>query len=181
MAMLAMIGRVTMLGLARCAGTGGNYRTAQWFFHTVIAWLVLFCVFFRQPMLGAMDTHLLDFRSTCKQGKSVGLYQGSQRSRDRGAIDWPGRDKGASHTGACPARPRLTSPVGAHPCGGAGPHPCPRGQGGGVGGAGPAGAGAAATNPAPLVAPAVERAAASSHGRGRLRCPSGLTCPRSRA
>jgi hypothetical protein len=74
MATLAMIGRVTMLGLARCTGTGGNYRTAQWFLHTVIAWLVLFCVFFRQPMLGAMDTHLLDLRSTCKQGKSVGLY-----------------------------------------------------------------------------------------------------------
>jgi hypothetical protein len=55
MAMLAMIGRVTMLGLARYAGTGGNYRTVQRFFPTVIAWLVLFCAFFRQPVLGPFE------------------------------------------------------------------------------------------------------------------------------
>jgi hypothetical protein len=55
MAMLAMIGRVTMLRLAHCASTGGNYCTVQRFFHTVIAWLVLFCVFFRQPVLGLFE------------------------------------------------------------------------------------------------------------------------------
>ena len=59
MAMLAMTGRVTMLGMARWAGNGGNYRTVQRFFSTVIAWLVLFWVLFRQPVLGPTDTYLV--------------------------------------------------------------------------------------------------------------------------
>ena len=37
-AMLAMTGRVTMLGISRWAGAGGSYRTIQRFFHTAIPW-----------------------------------------------------------------------------------------------------------------------------------------------
>jgi putative transposase len=37
-AMLAMTGRVTMLGLSRWAGEGGSYRTIQRFFNTTVSW-----------------------------------------------------------------------------------------------------------------------------------------------
>jgi putative transposase len=37
-ALLAMTGRVTMLGISRWAGEGGSYRTVQRFFDTPIAW-----------------------------------------------------------------------------------------------------------------------------------------------
>jgi len=38
LAMLAMTGRVTMLGLSRWAGDGGSYRSIQRFYHTAIPW-----------------------------------------------------------------------------------------------------------------------------------------------
>ena len=41
-AMLAITGRVTMLGISRWAGRGGSYRTVQRFFYTVIPWATLF-------------------------------------------------------------------------------------------------------------------------------------------
>jgi putative transposase len=47
-AMLAMTGRVTMLGLSRWAGRGGSYRTVQRFFYTVIPWAQVFWLFFCQ-------------------------------------------------------------------------------------------------------------------------------------
>src|SRR6516165_5307925 len=37
-ALLAMTGRVTMLGLSRWAGKGGSYRTLQRFFNTTVNW-----------------------------------------------------------------------------------------------------------------------------------------------
>ena len=37
-AMLAMSGRVTMLGLSRWAGEGGSYRTIQRFYNTTVDW-----------------------------------------------------------------------------------------------------------------------------------------------
>lgn len=37
-AMLAMTGRVTMLGLSRWAGKGGSDRTIQRFFTTTVSW-----------------------------------------------------------------------------------------------------------------------------------------------
>jgi putative transposase len=58
-ALLAMSGRVTMVGIARWAGPGGSYRTVQRFFYTVIAWPVLFWVFFRQHVLEPTDTYVL--------------------------------------------------------------------------------------------------------------------------
>jgi IS4 transposase len=41
-ALVAMTGRVTMVGMARWAGKGGSYRTIQRFFATVIPWGILF-------------------------------------------------------------------------------------------------------------------------------------------
>ena len=58
-AMLAMTGRVTMLGLARWAGQGGSYRTVQRLFATTLPWATLFWVFFRQHLLCADDVYLL--------------------------------------------------------------------------------------------------------------------------
>jgi hypothetical protein len=45
-AIVAMTGRVTMLGLSRWAGRGGSYRSVQRFFNTVISWPEVFLRFF---------------------------------------------------------------------------------------------------------------------------------------
>ena len=45
-AMIAMTGRVTMLGLSRWAGKGGSYRTIQRFFNAIIPWPQVFKLFF---------------------------------------------------------------------------------------------------------------------------------------
>src|SRR4030095_9879024 len=58
-AMMAITGRVTMLGLARWAGKGGSYRTVQRFFATVIPWALLFWVFFRQQVYCPGEVYLL--------------------------------------------------------------------------------------------------------------------------
>ena len=57
-AMLAMTGRVTMLGISRWTGKGGSYRTVQRFFHTPIPWATLFWLFFRRHLLQADDLYL---------------------------------------------------------------------------------------------------------------------------
>lgn len=58
-AMLAMSGRVTMLGISRWTGSGGSYRTMLRFFHTVIPWATLFWVFFRKHLFRANEIYLL--------------------------------------------------------------------------------------------------------------------------
>lgn len=58
-ALLAMTGRVTMVGMARWAGKGGSYRTVQRFFCTGIPWATIFWVCFRQHCLDPTDTYLL--------------------------------------------------------------------------------------------------------------------------
>jgi len=58
-AMLAMTGRVTMLGISRWAGQGGSYRTVQRFFYTALPWASLFWVFFRQHLYRPDDVYLL--------------------------------------------------------------------------------------------------------------------------
>lgn len=58
-AMLAMSGRVTMLGIARWAERGGSYRTVQRFFSTAIPWASLLWVFFRQHCYSARETYIL--------------------------------------------------------------------------------------------------------------------------
>ncbi len=46
--LLAMTGRVTMLGIARWAGPGGSYRTVQRFFGTLIPWAEVLWLFFHR-------------------------------------------------------------------------------------------------------------------------------------
>ena len=58
-AMIAMTGRVTMLGLSRWTEKGGSYRTVQRFFHTVIPWAQVFWAFFREHLLDDRDTYVL--------------------------------------------------------------------------------------------------------------------------
>jgi IS4 transposase len=59
MAMLAMNGRITMLGISRWTGAGGSYRTMLRFFHTVIPWATLFWLFFRKHLFRANEVYLL--------------------------------------------------------------------------------------------------------------------------
>lgn len=58
-AILAMTGRVTMLGLSRWAGKGGSYRTTQRWFYTPIPWAQAFWLFFRQHLLRPNDVYIL--------------------------------------------------------------------------------------------------------------------------
>ena len=58
-AMIAMTGRVTMLGISRWAGEGGSYRTVQRYFYTVIPWAQVFWAFIREHLLDRQDTYLL--------------------------------------------------------------------------------------------------------------------------
>jgi putative transposase len=72
-AMLAMTGRVTMLGLSRWTDKGGSYRTVQRFFQTTIPWAQvmwsLFCTHLRQ----AEDVYVLagDECVVTKSGKQT--------------------------------------------------------------------------------------------------------------
>lgn len=72
-AMTAMTGRVTMLGLSRWAEKGGSYRSVQRFFYTVIPWAQVFWVFFRTYLLNSQDTYLLagDECAVTKAGKQT--------------------------------------------------------------------------------------------------------------
>ncbi|MFN6558753.1 MAG: transposase [Nostoc sp. ChiSLP01] len=72
-AMLAMSGRVTMLGISRWAGVGGSYRTMLRFFHTVIPWATLFWLFFRKHLFRANEVYLLagDEVVVSKSGKKT--------------------------------------------------------------------------------------------------------------
>lgn len=58
-AMLAMSGRVTMLGISRWTEAGGSYRSVQRFFNTVIPWASLFWVFFCQQCYRREETYIL--------------------------------------------------------------------------------------------------------------------------
>ena len=72
-ALLAMTGRVTMLGISRWIGKGGSYRTVQRFFHTVLPWATLFWLFFRQHLLrpGAQYLIVGDECIVTKAGKKT--------------------------------------------------------------------------------------------------------------
>jgi putative transposase len=59
LALLAMTGRVTMLGISRWTGDGGSYRTVQRFFTTLIPWASLFWLFFRTLLFRTDDLYLL--------------------------------------------------------------------------------------------------------------------------
>jgi IS4 transposase len=58
-AILAMTGRVTMLGISRWTRKGGSYRTVQRFFHTAIPWAMAFWLFFRHHLFSPDDVYLL--------------------------------------------------------------------------------------------------------------------------
>lgn len=70
-ALLAMTGRVTMLGISRWTGQGGSYRTVQRFFSTAIPWALLFWLFFRTHLFDPDDVYLLagDETVVSKSGK----------------------------------------------------------------------------------------------------------------
>ena len=58
-AMIAMTGRVTMLGISRWAGKGGSYRTIQRFFNTIIPWSLVFKLFFETHLSNPEGEHFL--------------------------------------------------------------------------------------------------------------------------
>jgi putative transposase len=75
-AMLAMSGRVTMLGISRWTDKGGSYRTVQRFFNTVITWSKVQWYFIRHHLLDPEDTLLIagDETVVTKSGhKTYGL------------------------------------------------------------------------------------------------------------
>jgi putative transposase len=59
LAMLAMTGRVTMLGLAVWAGKGGGYRSIQRFYYTAIPWAQVFWQFFSQCLFQKGGAYIL--------------------------------------------------------------------------------------------------------------------------
>src|SRR5215210_3153269 len=70
-ALLAMTGRVTMLGISRWTGEGGSYRTVQRFSSTNLPWAALFWLFFRTHHFDPSDVYLLagDETVVTKAGK----------------------------------------------------------------------------------------------------------------
>lgn len=58
-AMLAMSGRITMLGISRWSVQGGSYRTIQRFFASSLPWAALFWVFFREHIFRSKETYIL--------------------------------------------------------------------------------------------------------------------------
>lgn len=58
-ALLAMTGRVTMLGISRWAGKGGSYRTIQRFFNTKTVWHELLCAFLKRWVSNPQSVFLL--------------------------------------------------------------------------------------------------------------------------
>jgi putative transposase len=72
-AMIAMTGRVTMLGISRWAGKGGSYRTIQRFFNTIIPWSQVFKLFFEAHIKNAGGEYFLvgDESVVTKSGKGT--------------------------------------------------------------------------------------------------------------
>ncbi len=72
-AVLAMSGRVTMLGISRWTEDGGSYRTVQRFFNTGFDWLRLHWFFIRHHLLSEDDVVLIagDETTVTKAGKKT--------------------------------------------------------------------------------------------------------------
>ncbi len=70
-ALLAMTGRVTMLGISRWTGEGGSYRTVQRFFNTPIAWVKVHWCLIRHCFLSSDDVFIIagDETVVTKSGK----------------------------------------------------------------------------------------------------------------
>src|SRR5512145_3023937 len=58
-ALLAMTGRVTMLGISRWTEPGGSYRTIQRFYNSSIAWATVNWILLRHHLLDRLDTILI--------------------------------------------------------------------------------------------------------------------------
>jgi putative transposase len=73
LALLAMTGRVTMLGISRWTEKGGSYRTIQRFFNTMISWASVNWFFIRHHLLDPTDTILIggDESVVTKAGKKT--------------------------------------------------------------------------------------------------------------
>lgn len=71
--MIAMTGRVTMLGISRWSEKGGSYRSVQRFFSTAIPWAQVFWAFLREHLLDRQNTYLLagDESVVTKAGKQT--------------------------------------------------------------------------------------------------------------
>ena len=72
-AMIAMTGRVTMLGISRWTGKGGSYRTIQRFFNASIPWSLVFKLFFETHLSNGESEHFLvgDECVVTKSGKET--------------------------------------------------------------------------------------------------------------
>jgi putative transposase len=72
-ALLAMTGRVTMLGLSRWTEKGGSYRTVQRFFKEKIDWPTLRWQLVKQHLTGSKEVWLLagDEVMVTKSGKET--------------------------------------------------------------------------------------------------------------
>ena len=72
-ALLAMTGRVTMLGIARWTAKGGSYRTIQRWFKTVLPWAQIFWLFFRTHVFRPDEVYLAvgDESVVSKAGKKT--------------------------------------------------------------------------------------------------------------
>lgn len=72
-ALLAMTGRVTMLGISRWTEIGGSYRTVQRFFYTTIPWVTVFWLFFRHQLFEPAVPYILagDESVVTKAGKKT--------------------------------------------------------------------------------------------------------------
>ena len=70
-ALLAMSGRVSMLGISRWAGKGGSYRTIQRFFYSPLNWPSLLWVFFHSHCFNTQHSYAIagDEVVTSKSGK----------------------------------------------------------------------------------------------------------------
>jgi len=72
-AMLAMSGRVTMLGLSRYTSEGGSYRTIQRFFASKFNWPSIRWTFVRNNLISQDDTIVIagDEVNVTKSGKKL--------------------------------------------------------------------------------------------------------------
>lgn len=72
-ALLAMTGRVTMLGISRWTAKGGSYRTIQRWFKTVLPWAQIFWLFFRTHVFRPEEVYLVvgDESVVSKAGKQT--------------------------------------------------------------------------------------------------------------
>ena len=91
-ALLAMSGRVTMLGISRWAGEGGSYRTVQRFFNTPISWAKVHWCLIRHCFPSSDDVFIIagDETVVTKSGKIThGIYRFFSSLYEKVVLDHP--------------------------------------------------------------------------------------------